>query len=224
LSSNANSEKSDVVSFFVPDQWKQITIPLLSDAPIEIDDPQAKALRIDFIRCNLLPVDSSILISAFYPPEYSNRLNPHTLQIQANPLIANENGIFLIKTPLYAKGVDRLFIQVVKDMVQILVIVAPPSERQFLNWSIQFVNPTLLEDKYVSALMSDASDEDIRLMRPSLREEYLRNRFRSYMNHFQLFNPDDTKFELTAKIEGSSIQIQEANHLPSSINPPQSSP
>ncbi len=203
------SDKSDVVSFFVPDPWKQINIPLLSDVPIEIDDPLAKTLRIDFARCNLLPLDSPIVVTSFFPPEYSRSLNPTTLQIATNSLISCENGIYMIKTPLYAKGVDALFLQIVKEMIQIVIIATPPSQRQFLPWSIQFVNPNQLEDKYVSALMSDTSDEDIRLMRPSLREEYLRNRFRSYMNHFQLFYPDDSRFDLTAKIQGHSIEIQE---------------
>ena len=57
--------------------------------------------------------------------------------------------------------------------------------------------------------MSDTSDEDIRAMRPSLRDEYLRNRFRSYMNRFELFKSETAKFEIDAIIEGHFVEIKE---------------
>jgi len=207
IASTQNNNRNDVVSYYVPDQWKQINIPLLSDAPIQIDDPQAKALRIDFVRCNLLSIDTPILLTTFFPPEFSATINPDTYKIEPNSLVQNRNGIYIITTPLYAKGVDRLFIEVVKDMIQVVVIAAPPMQRKLLDWSVQFVNPRLLEDKYVATLISDTSDEDLRMMNPNLREEYLRNRFRSYMNRFQLFTVDDTKFVLQARFENTMIQI-----------------
>ena len=37
--SSSHHGKSEVVSFNVPEQWKQVNIPLLSDNPIKIDDP-----------------------------------------------------------------------------------------------------------------------------------------------------------------------------------------
>lgn len=205
---NHNEEQSDVVSYFVPDQWKQINIPLLSDSPIEIDDAQAKALRIDFVRCNLLPIESPIAVSTFYPMDFSASINPQTCQIQEGGLIAKKNGIYYINTPLYAKGVDRLFLQIVKDMIEVIVIAAPSSQKKFLDWSSLFINARQLENLYVERLISDSSDEDLRMMQPSLREEYLRNRFRSYMNRFQLFKSDDSKLRLEAKLENGSIFIQ----------------
>ncbi len=209
LATHQNTEKSGVVSFFVPDQWKQINIPLLSDTPIEINDAQDKTLRIDFIRYTLIPLDSSIIVSMFYPPEFSKTLNPTSLKIQPNRLVTEKNGIFNINTPLYAKGTDRLFARIVKDWIQIVIIAAPKSSGQPLEWNLQFINAAELEDEYVSTLMSDASDEDIRSMRPSLRDEYLRNRFRSYMNRFELFKSENTKFELDAIIEGDFVEIKE---------------
>ena len=204
---------SEVVSFFVPDQWKQINIPVLSDAPIEIDDPQAKALRIDFIRYNLIPVDVPIQIAVFFPPENLPNINPENTAIAPNKLVQFTNGTPLIKYPLYANGVDSLFLQTVRDMIEIVIIASPKSERKLLDWSIQFVNPRLLEDKYVTILMSDVSDRDIRLLQPTLREEYLRNRFRSYMNRFQFFRADDTKFELAALLKNNQILVEEATTL-----------
>ncbi len=205
---------SEVVSFFVPDQWKQINIPILSDSPIEIDDPQAKALRIDFVRCNLLPVDASIQLSLFFPPENLKQLNPENTSIAAGSLVQFNMGTPLITYPLFANGVDSLFLETVRDMIEIVIIAAPKSERKLLDWSVQFVNPRLLEDRYVTTLMSDVSDRDIRLLQPTLREEYLRNRFRSYMNRFQLFRADDSKFDLTVFLKDRQIQIEEAGMQP----------
>ena len=211
---------SEVVSFFVPDQWKQINIPILSDAPIEIDDPQAKALRIDFVRCNLLPIDAPIQFSLFFPPENLQNINPEGISITSNQLVQFNKGTPLISYPLYANGVDNLLLETVRDMIEIVIIVSPKSERGILEWSVQFVNPRLLEDKYVARLMSDVSDRDIRLLSPTLREEYLRNRFRSYMNRFQLFRSDDSKFDLTIFLKNKNIQIEEvASFIHSSDNP-----
>jgi hypothetical protein len=213
IASSHTGSRSDVVSYFVPEQWKQINIPILSDSPIEINDPQANALRIDFVRCNLIPIDAPIPISLFFPSEFSSRLNPATISIAPSPIIDKQNNIDMISTPLFANGVDRLFLNTVQEMIQIVVIALPKSERSLLEWSVQFVNPRYLEDKYVTTLISDVSDEDIRLMQPSLREEYLRNRFRSYMNRFQLFKSDDSPFELAIFLKDKTIQIDEARAL-----------
>lgn len=200
---------SEVISFFVPDQWKQINIPILSDSPLEIDDPLAKALRIDFLRCNLLPVNTPIQLSLFFPTEYLPQINPQTIAIAPTPLVQFSWGSPMINYPLYANGVDSLFLETVRHMFEIVIIATPKSERQFLDWSVQFANPRLLEDKYVATLMSDVSDRDIRLLQPTLREEYLRNRFRSYMNRFQLFYGDDSRFDLNVSLKGQKIYVEE---------------
>jgi hypothetical protein len=206
LKSEGNPE---VVSFFVPDQWKQINIPILSDMPIEIDDPQAKALRIDFIRCNLISIDAPIQLSLFFPPDNLSNLNPENIAIAPGKLVQFNKGAPLLTYHLYANGVDNLFLQTVRDMIEIVIIVAPRTDRTLLDWSAQFVNPRLLEDKYVATLMSDVSDRDIRVLQPTLREEYLRNRFRSYMNRFQLFRADDSKFDLTIIIKDNQVHLDE---------------
>jgi len=209
IASQQPSEKSDVVSFFVPDPWKQVYIPLLSDTPFELDDPTDRPLRIDFLYCHLIPLDSPILISLFYSPEYESIYNPSTLKIKPNSLIRETYGLFTIRPLLYAKGSDRLFTQIVKNRMQVTLVAAPPAQREFLEWGLQFINPIELENEYVSTLMSDSSDEDIKIMKPSIREEYLRNRFRSYMNRFRLFTSSDTKFQLNAKIDGNNVEIEE---------------
>ncbi len=212
MKAEANSE---VISYFVPEQWKQINIPILSDAPIEIDDPQSKVLRIDFIRCNLLPVNTPIPLSLFFPSENLQNHNPDNTSILANELVEFTHGAPLISSPLYANGVDSLFLEIAREMIEIVIIVDPKTEKKTLNWSIQFVNPRQLEDKYVARLMSDASDRDIRLLQPTLREEYLRNRFRSYMNHFQMLHSEEDKFDLNVYLENQKVHVVPQSKTPS---------
>lgn len=200
---------SDVVSFFIPQDWKQILIPSLSDAPLEINDPQAASLRIDFIHCNLLPLDIPIPLSLFFPKKNLTMLNPDNTQIVANHLISFSEGVPFLTLPLYATGVDTFFLDLVRNLLEITIIVEPVSERAFLSWSTQFINSRAIEDLYVTTLMSDISDRDIRLMPPSLLEEYLRNRFRSYTSRFQLFHEDNSKFELLISLKSGKIVIEE---------------
>ncbi len=211
LSANTNIPNKDVVSFFVPNAWKQFNLPGISDTPIEINDTKAKALRIDFVRCDLLPIDSPIPIALFFPPEHSNLLNPETCTLAANGLVEKNHALYILNEPLYAKGVSRLFVEVVRDMMQLVITVAESIEKRSLEWSIQFINPHTLEDRYVSILLSDASDDEVRHLQPVLREEYLRNRFRSYMNRFRFFKTDDTKLDLDITLEEGNVFVREKN-------------
>ncbi len=207
---NSGSEKNtDEVSFLVPENWKQINIPALSDNPFTIDDPDAKLLRIDFIRRNLLPIDMPIPVTLFYPSEYISTLNPTTLQLAPNELLQNNWGTLMITKPLSVKGVSRLFLEIVRDMIQIVIIAEPVRDQTLLPWSLQFVNSRELEDEYVKLLQVKEGDEEIKSLQPELREEYLRNRFRSYMNRFQLFKPNDVKFDIRPVVQGSTVKVQE---------------
>ncbi|MBM3197657.1 MAG: hypothetical protein FJZ58_00180 [Chlamydiae bacterium] len=210
VSAGKSSSKDHVVSFLVPQQWKQIHIPLLSDSPLLLDDTPNEPILINFLRCDLLPLDSSVLISLFYLPEYSAIYNPSSLHILANDLIGENHGLFTIKIPLYAQGVDRLFTQIIKNRILISITPLPLAQTHALDWEILFINPTRLEEEYVSTLMSDDSDEHTQTMNPRMKEEYLRNRFRSYMNRFRLYTAEGKKFSLTAKVNNSSIDIRQS--------------
>jgi hypothetical protein len=209
--------QGDEVSYFVPDEWKKITFSGISDIPITIDDPQAKSLRIDFVRCDMLPLDNSIPVALYFPPEYSSILNPNTCQIAASGPIRKINGLDMITEPLFVKGVSRLFVEVVSDMLQISIIIAPKTERAHLDWSVQFINPHILEDRYVSTLLADTTDDEIRELRPNLREEYLRNRFRSYMNCFQLYKSEELPLNLNIELENNEVLINESYTEPGSV-------
>ena len=59
--------------------------------------------------------------------------------------------------------------------------------------------------------MGDSMENKGGFISPKMREEYLRNRFRSYMNRFQLYRNDNTKFELDIYQHEKMITINEAD-------------
>jgi YbbR domain-containing protein len=208
----AEEYKSDEVSFFVPDTWKQISIPSLSDRPFNIDDPQANELRIDFVRSDLHPIAKAIPITLFFPPEHSLTLNPETYSLALGGFVQQFHGIYLLKKSLYAKGVSHLFVELVQDMLEISILLSPKTEKKQLDWSVQFLNPRVLEDKYVSILMSDDGDRSDDPSFIKRREEYLRGRFRHYMNRFQLYKSDREKFDLKVELQDQKIVVEESPH------------
>jgi hypothetical protein len=192
----------DAVSFLVPNTWKKINLPGLAENGIEIDDPQADHLRIDFSKEDLLLIDTAVPISVFFPPKYSSTLNPETYQIAINNFIVKKNGMRIISTPLYAKGVSRLFLETVRDMIQLVVIASPVSEREQLDWHVQFMYNQELEDRYVAKAMATLNDS---------REELLRNRFRKYVNSFRLYTPNGRKLGLKIELRARAISITPVN-------------
>ena len=197
----------DEVSFFVPNAWKKVSIPQLSDTPLEIDDPHAKALRIDFSKQDLLPIGTPLPVTVFFPPKFSSTLNPDTYGIAVNDFVVKKNGIKLLSAPLYAQGVSKRFLETVKDMVQMVIIAAPKSERETLLWNAQFMYPHELEDRYVAKALSQSNDELSDLQPHHLMEDYLRNRFRSYMNRFRLYTVDHKKLSLKIQLQANGISV-----------------
>jgi len=211
LSAESMRKERDVVSFFVPNEWKQITLPDLYAGPIEINDPSAKYLRIDFVRNELIPISNPLPISLFFPTSTAALLNPQKISISnAGNIIESRYGLKLISKPLYASGVSELFVEIMRDVMEVQVLVIPKGENQSLDWSLQFVNHRALEDKFVSMLLSDVSDEEIHDLRPQVREDYLRNRFRNYMNRLQLFFSDKSPLNLQILRQGNAVIVNES--------------
>ncbi|MDQ5956851.1 MAG: hypothetical protein ACH349_01880 [Candidatus Rhabdochlamydia sp.] len=204
-------DEQEIISFSVPNYWKQVRIPSLGDAPISIDDPKAKLLRIDFIRSRFSPLNHAIPVSLFFPIETLNKLNPDTIQLAESALLKKVHGQGVIQIPLLVNGVGPRFLNLVEKMIQIEIVVIPQAKQEILSWNLQLVNPRQLEDQYVQAFNGELVDSEILLLTPILREEYLRNRFRSYVNRLQLFKTDETKLNLSISLKKKLITIEETD-------------
>ncbi|MCB1109206.1 MAG: hypothetical protein KDK44_06070, partial [Chlamydiia bacterium] len=203
--------QGDVVSYFVPNHWKEILIPELSDTPIQINDPISKYLRIDFVRVNLLPITTPTPVDLFFLPKTASSLNPLKTKLGTNETVKLQNGIKVFDKPLFTKGVSKLFLDTVQDYLEIVVITTPVQEGQSMQWTTQFIDARNLENHYVDILMSDVSNQELSDLHPQVREEYLRNRFRSYMNRFALFDEEGKPLKLFITKKNNQIIITEEN-------------
>jgi hypothetical protein len=194
------------ISFVIPQAWKKVSLPGISDTLVTIDDPQASFLRIDFLRQELIALEVPIPVSIFFPAKYSNTLNPETYSLATNDLIVKKNGIKTISLPLYAQGVDRLFVDTVKEMLQIMIIAAPKNEQEKLSWNAHFAFPRELENRYVARILAEARNEGETLS-PRLYENYLRNRFRNYMTRFRLYTQKEKKLSLNIELQANTISV-----------------
>ncbi len=209
LESQKDAQKGaqDEFSYFISDAWKKIQIPEISARPLKIDDPLAKALRIDFMQKELIPLREHLPVSIFYPCENNQKLCPATCSIAANEFIKDISGIKTITTPLYAKGVSRLFLETIKDMIQIVVFASPQKDKKHFCWNPDFIYAQELEDRYVSKVLQESSQNKSKQFNASYQEEYLRNRFRNYMHNMRLYFADEQKLHLNIEFKDGKVYI-----------------
>jgi hypothetical protein len=207
LSPEMRRNDTDVITYRVPDAWKQLTIPSLSPSPVMIDDPTIKNLRIDFLRYETLPLGTAIPVSLYFP--LKNRFSPNKISLGNSDLLTTLHGIKALPTPLLVRGVSALFLEIVKNHLEIAIIVNPKDETSELDWSVQFINAGHLEDRYVSSVLQDVTTEEMDNLSSTVREEHIRNRFRNYMNRFTLIKPNFEKLNLLPILDMHKVIVKE---------------
>jgi hypothetical protein len=212
LGQGHDESKCDVVSFPIPESWKNINIPSISETPIMINDPQAKLLRFDFIRYEFLPIETKIPVHFYFHPSLLGLYSPEDIKINAEEPICFHKGLYYLDLPLYASGVDKTFLEVIKNHIQIAVDVNAEL-RKPLNWSVQIISAQKLEDEYVEHLLAELDHEDLRFMQFNQRQEYLRNRFRSYMQRLRLMNVNGSKLSMNFKMDNLKILAKVKNNI-----------
>ncbi len=208
IKSANNSLQDDEISFMIPAKWKKVVIPFHNTAQEEINAIEAQYLRIDFLRKELLPLATEIPIRIFYPARYSDKLNPNTLSLSLSNEIVGKNALTFFKPPLFAEGVSRLFLKIVRENLELTIVAAPKTERATLQWSMDIVDPHELEDAYVAYLF--AANNNSKTNPPSLfksRENLLRNRFREYTQSLSFFTEPEKKLTLESRIEDNTVHV-----------------
>jgi hypothetical protein len=206
-------------NFPVPEQWKKIIIPLQIDFVETLNDPEAKNLQITFLKNDSIPIKGDLPLGVFYPLKYSQKINPETHKLTPNVFVQTVNHISVLKIPVFAKNVSKLFLDVIKDHLEITIVAAPKSERETLEWALDIVNYPHMEDTYVAFLLSSFKTSETMKSR-LLREEYFRMRFRHYMQLFSLYLPNGQPFTLMGTLEEASIDVQMPNINPLTIKGP----
>lgn len=194
----------DEVSFYIPMHWKKVFLPFKGGIYDEISDVDAQKLHIDFLRQEYLPLNQDISVRAFYPLETIDTINPNSTPLLAQGKIKEKNGLFFLAMPLYTFDVSAQFLEVVKDNLEIALLMENSKERNAFNWSLNVIDPHLLEDKYVNKLISYNSNTNGKGHNKK-REAHLRERFRGFLRKLTLFTAPDKKLQLDVRLTKEGI-------------------
>lgn len=208
--SSKQTVQGEEVNFLVPESWKRVHIPFLHDMKQEINGPEAKNMRIDFLRKDLLPLDRPVPVRVFYPLPTLNLLNPESHPLVASGPLVEKEKVFEITQELFVDEVSRLFLDIVRDHMEIVIVASKKGPHQYLDTAIEFINPQDLEDTYVK-LLTSASKELSPSFHSAQREIALRQRFREYMQRFRLLTNKEMPFILKAYLGSNSIYVKDSD-------------
>lgn len=206
LKSHQLGGSNNEVSFLIPYNWKQITIPYRNYTIEEINDPDAQNLRIDFLRQEFIPLDRKLPVQLFYPTKTLDTINPNKISLSTSEPIINKNGVDLFTRPLYAKNVSRLFLDVIRDSLAIMIIATAKEENEVLPWSLEVMTPRELEETYVAYQMANGGKQLSNTLAKS-RETLYRKRFRNYLQDLMLYLAPQHKLNIESSITNEKINI-----------------
>jgi len=213
IKSSRENFHDDEVSFFIPAHWKTINVPFKGGYKEELNDSEAQNLHIDFMRQEFTPIQRDIQIRPFYPLATLNQINPASTPILADDKIQIMDHVAFLTLPLYMRDVSPLFVEIVRDFLEI-VLVVENEDKAPLNWSLQVIDVDLLEDKYVNALIANSIGRSPNNKEPrhtKKREAHLRSRFRSYVQNLTLYTSPDKKLQLDARLQNAGISVVPAS-------------
>jgi len=210
ITSVKSEHYSDEVSFKIPDIWKKVSIPLLNQPAQTLNDPNANNLHIDFLRKEYVPIQGKIPIRIFYPIDRIAQVNPINRPLKNSSIIQRYYDIPVLNIPLYAYNVSRLFVDVVRDHMEIVITAEAENENVILPWNVEFLDPELLEEKFITFLsethhLSETQNEVL----TQQRETQWRGRFRKYMKNMTLYIEPNSPLILESKLASDGIRIEQ---------------
>lgn len=209
LESLFERQKKDEISFLVPDSWKKVAIPFKDNTLEPLNDPRADLLRIDFLKQELILLGMELPITIFFPLKYSQTINPQTYSLATNGLVQKKNGLKRLTIALYVQDVSHLFLEVVRDNLLLVIVAAPKSIKNNLDWAIQVIDEKSLEDAYVKASLNKTDEKYSEESFTKYSEQAIRYRFRDYVRRLNVFTEDGKLFQLKAKLEANTVTIEQ---------------
>jgi hypothetical protein len=206
---NQNKAYNDEVSFSIPSKWKQVIVSFHNNVMEEINDPEAQYLRVYFLKKEFLPIERDVSIRTFYPLKYIETLNPNTFPIAISTRIVKKNDLYMFTVPIYIKNVSRLFLEIIRDNLEIDIVAAPKSEREILQWNLEVIDPHELEDTYVALQMANSSaGKNQQTNFPRRKEAFLRLRFQEYLNKLTPYISKEQKLTLEPVLEEGKLVVK----------------
>jgi hypothetical protein len=216
LDSLRSEGNDDEVSFFVPESWKKVRVPFPRNSEQVLNCPEARQLRIDFLHKDLLSVEGLIPLRIFYPFSTIDVFNPTTLQIRPSKLLKTIDDVLVVNKRLFASDVSRLFLDIVRDRIEIVLVPLLRDNTVTFRTDVQFIDPQQLEEAYVTIALSSEMESDATFASAAAvhlhlvqREHYLRSRFREYLRRFRLYSAKDVPFSLAVATEGNAVTVDE---------------
>lgn len=193
----------DEVAYFIPQKWKQVVI---NSSTEEIDDPEAKDLRIVFLRKELMAIGNEIPIRVFYPLKISQSINESTHPLALNEQIKKKNGITILSMPLYVHDVSHFFLELIRSNMEITIVASELDrlDRANLNWTFDVADSKKLEEKFVEHFLSKNSHDPKEI---KSREQILKKRFHNYLKRLIPYESLERKLELQPILTPNSIEI-----------------
>lgn len=204
---------SDEVTLMVPDGWKQVFTFPLRERYQSINDPKAKLLSINFLKEQSIPFTQAIPVYIYYSSDKLEEINATSLPLTDSKYLDVREGYTYLNFPLYVKNVSETFLSIVRDYLQFVVVAHTDIENVRLDWSLHFINPKRLEEKYIDVIMSEeeslyasiTEDKDEIL---KSRRSYLKNRFKDYVKRFELYLNEQQRAEFVFKVSKKKIILQ----------------
>ena len=205
LEKSQQDGKKDVISYSLPETLKQLTIPEIANHPLQINDPAAQSLHIDFVRTRTLPVNFRIPIQIFIPPNCASDTQLQSLYLAQNEIVTQFKGFKILNVPVYVKGVSELFLKTVSNMLTLSLSISHKETENLMDVSCQCINATALENKYLSMVATEISEiEDVH---PHLREMAIRQRFRKFMQNIQFVDEMGQPIRFKALHKGREVLL-----------------
>lgn len=206
IQSTRENFHDDEVSFYIPLHWRKILLPFKGGNFDELSEVEAQKLHIDFLRLEYLPLNQPISIRAFYPLDTMDTMNPKTAPLMAQGKINEKNGLFFLSIPLYLYGVSDQFLEIIKDNLEITLIMENSKERNAFNWSLEVIDAHVLEDRYVNKLISHSTSIPFK-GHSKKRESHLRERFRKFLRKLTLYTAPDKKLQIDVRLTKEGISV-----------------
>ena len=185
-----------------------MTIHFLNNAVQEINDPEAQNLRIDFLRKELLEVGEQLPIRIFFPLKHSELINPENTKLAITEEVKEINHLHVFSKPLFAYEISRLFLDIVKNNMELVIVAEPSKEREDLLWSLEVINAHELEDIYVAYMKDGINEKIVNGTKLKSFETMLRKRFRDYLYKLVLFTNPKEKLILHSHLENHEIKVR----------------
>ncbi|NGX61087.1 MAG: hypothetical protein K940chlam9_00567 [Chlamydiae bacterium] len=202
--------RRDMIIFSVPAEWKKVAIPFKENTLEPLNGPRAEFLRIHFLKQKLIPLNLEIPITIFFPVSYSKTINPQAYSLATNDIVQRKEGLKRLTLPVYIKDVSRLFLDVVRDNMLLIIVAAPEDLQGNLHWTIEFVDEKALENAFVEASLKEQEEQlGIKEKLPSSTEEEIRDRFRAYLRKITLLNAEGQPLELVARRTENTIILEQ---------------